>query len=100
MGISSHRRVCRTACVTLRVERLLDRYPKLSQDEFAELKNLMPLLPILDYALLLADCRLASKLERLQDDGARPGPSTSMSLLAMVAIALGITCVSAMVIRT
>lgn len=84
------------------MERLLDRYPQLSENELAELKDSLPLLPILDYALLLADCRFAPKLERLQDDGARlaPSTSTSMSLLAIVTIALGITWVSAMGIWT
>lgn len=47
---------------TLRVEALLGRYPKLSEQELAELIDLFPRLGLLDQALMSSDDRLAGKL--------------------------------------
>jgi hypothetical protein len=64
------------AATALRAEALINRYPNLSEVELAELINLMPRLPILDFGLMTADDRIAPKMEAFhRDHGDKLGPS-------------------------
>ncbi len=72
--------------LTLDVEKLLRRYPNLSEEELANLIETFPQLSMLDAALLTADDRLAVPLETFHRDHSqrlrRPWPS----LIALVAV--------------
>ncbi|MBV1692110.1 hypothetical protein KRR38_31685 [Novosphingobium sp. G106] len=52
----------------LQVGSLLNRYPRLSEQELANLIELMPYLPILDQALITADDQLAGKFAEFLRD--------------------------------
>ena len=52
----------------LKIEALLDRYPDLSEQDLDSLIRSYPYLPMVDYALITADERLAAKLEALHRD--------------------------------
>ncbi len=49
-------------------EALLVRYPDISEKELAKLISLLPLIPMLDKALIIADNRLSPKLADLYRD--------------------------------
>ncbi|MBA2919478.1 hypothetical protein GON01_10490 [Sphingomonas sp. MAH-20] len=53
---------------TLKVEQLLTRYPDISEKELAFLVGSFPYLPPVDLSLMLADNRLAEKLESFHRD--------------------------------
>ncbi len=77
---------------TLRAQALLGRYPNVSEREIAELINLLPYVPMLDYGLMTADDRLSGKLAGFhQDHGhklkvSRASLMLFMAFPAMVAI--------------
>jgi len=48
--------------VGLKAERLLGRYPSISERELDELIDIFPRLPILDLALMTADDRISAKV--------------------------------------
>jgi hypothetical protein len=75
--------------VALRAEALINRYPNLSEVELAELINLMPRLPILDFGLMTAVDRIAPKMEAFhRDHGDKLGPSlaSAVTFLAIPSI--------------
>ncbi|HEU4967356.1 hypothetical protein [Sphingomonas sp.] len=53
---------------TLRVEQLLIRYPDISDNELAFLVGTFPYLPPVELSLMLADDRLAEKLDSFHRD--------------------------------
>ncbi len=75
-----------------RAESLLHRYPNLSEVELAELINLMPRVPLLDFGLMTADPVMSSRLDAFHRDHGhkvRPTPASIAALLMIPAI-LGI----------
>ena len=75
-----------------RAEALLHRYPNLSETELAELINLMPRLPLLDFGLMTADPVMSSRLDAFHRDHGhkvRPTPGTVAALL-MIPVTLGV----------
>ncbi|MDE8652818.1 hypothetical protein [Novosphingobium album (ex Liu et al. 2023)] len=84
--------------IALQVEALLDRYPRLNEQELARLIDLMPYLPLLDQALITADDRLAAKLgDFLRDHRTRlrapPGKRLALLLIGAVLAALGLSLI-------
>ncbi len=73
-----------------RAEALLFRYPNLSEIELAELINLMPSVPLLDFGLMTADPKMSAQLDAFQRDHGhkiRPTPGTIAALM-MIPITL------------
>ena len=68
------------------VEALLDRYPHLSREETARLVGAYPYLPMLDYALITADERLAGKIDAFHRDHGHKLKAPLNRLLAFVAV--------------
>lgn len=83
------------SAIAQRAETLVARYPNLSEVELAELINLMPRLPMLDFGLMTADDQLSDRMEAFhRDHGDKLGPSlaSAVTFLAVPAIiALGLT---------
>ena len=82
------------SAIALRAEALINRYPNLSEVELAELINLMPRLPMLEFGLMTADDQLAGKMEAFhRDHRDKLGPSlaSAVTFLAVPSIvALGL----------
>ncbi len=70
----------------LEVETLLDRYPHLSREEIARLVGAYPYLPMLDYALITADERLAGKIDAFHRDHGHKLRTPLNRLLGFVAM--------------
>ena len=54
--------------LTLKVETLLKRCPNLSEDELADLIEMVPFVPVLDTALMAADEELSQRFEAFHRD--------------------------------
>lgn len=63
MGIRAHLRSKTAARRTRDVEAMLLRYPQLTSDENAHLLAILPSIPLLDTAIIMADEHLSKKLE-------------------------------------
>ncbi len=83
---AAYSRSCRPSQVTLHVEKLLKRYPNLSEEELASLIETFPQLTMLDAALLTADDRLSSTLEVFHRDQGQKLRTPLPFLGAMVAV--------------
>ena len=70
----------------MEAQRLLNRYPNLSEQELARLINIFPDLPILDLGLMTADDSLGEKLSAFHRDHARKLPVPIASLVAFLTI--------------
>jgi len=88
------------SALALRAEALIKRYPNLSEVETAELINLMPRLPMVDYGLITADDQLADRMEAFhRDHGDKLGPSlastvTFLAIPSMVVLGLVVWALS------
>ena len=63
MGIRARLRSKAAARPTRDVEAMLARYPRLTTDENARLLALLPSIPLLDTAIIMADEHLSKKLD-------------------------------------
>jgi hypothetical protein len=70
----------------LKIEALLDRYPKLGEQDLDTLIRSYPYLPMVDYALMTADDRLAAKLEAFHRDHGDKLKAPVNAMLAFIAV--------------
>lgn len=73
-----------------RAEALLARYPNLSEVELAELINLMPSVPILDFGLMTSDPAMSSRLDAFYREHGRKirTPFTALALFLLLPLAV------------
>ena len=79
-----------SSAIAARAEALVQRYPNLSEVELAELINLMPRVPVLDFGLMTVDPAMSSRLDAFHHDhGHRVRPTLgSIAALLMIPVTL------------
>ena len=82
----SHSRSRPLSQTALRIEALLNRYPHLDEPDLETLIRSYPYLPMVDYAVMTADDRLAGKLEAFHRDHGHKLKSPVNALVAFVAV--------------
>ena len=73
-----------------RAEALLHRYPNLSEIELAELINLMPRIPVLDFGLMTADPTMSSRLDDFNREHGHKVRPTAASIAALLFVPLSL----------
>lgn len=77
--------VRRPSQLAARSEALLMRYPRISEDELAQLIDIFPYVPALDRGLMSADARLSDKLTAFHRDHGGKMKAPEAALIAALA---------------
>ena len=83
------------SAVAARAEVLIQRYPNLSEVELAELINLMPRLPVLDFGLMTADPVMSSRLDDFYREHGRKVRTSVAPLVIFLLLPLAVVAATA-----
>lgn len=81
--------------IAARAEALLHRYPNLSEAELAELINLMPSVPILDFGLMTADPAMSTRLDAFYREHGRRIRAPIAPLVIFLLVPLAVVALTA-----
>ena len=83
------------SAIAARAEALVQRYPNLSEVELAELINLMPRLPVLDFGLMAADPVMSSRLDDFYREHGRKVRTSVAPLVIFLLLPLAVVAATA-----
>ena len=95
MATNFYSRPREPSCVAARAEVLLQRYPNLSEAELAELINLMPSVPVLDFGLMTADPAMSSRLDDFYREHGRKVRTSVAPLVIFLLLPLAVVAATA-----